>query len=280
MSGKTAARNARIAMFVLLAILTLGFLFPIYWAVTMSFKEKADILVTVPHYFPQRITLTNYLEIFRKSSYGVFAWNSVKLAVVTTALCVFVASMAGFALTRFTFRGRKAISNGIFVIRMIPALVYTVPLYLLYNTAGLLDNHFGLMLAYCTFSLPISIWLFLSFYEEVPREIYESGVIDGCSEYRLFRSIALPLVVPSISVVAILCFIGSWNEFGLALTLTFKDAFKTLPIAINTMIQRERDTPFGSLAAAGTLAMVPAIVLSLTTQKYIVKGFTAGAVKG
>ena len=163
---------------------------------------------------------------------------------------------------------------------MIPALVYTVPLYLLYNTTGLLDNHFGLMLAYCTFSLPISIWLFLSFYEEVPREIYESGVIDGCSEYRLFRSIALPLVVPSISVVAILCFIGSWNEFGLALTLTFKDAFKTLPIAINTMIQRERDTPFGSLAAAGTLAMVPAIILSLTTQKYIVKGFTAGAVKG
>ena len=280
MSEKTAARNARIAMFVLLAILTLGFLFPIYWAVTMSFKEKADILVTVPHYFPQRITMTNYVEIFRKSSYGIFAWNSVKLAVLTTALCVFVASMAGFALTRFTFKGRKAISNSIFVIRMIPALVYTVPLYLLYNTAGLLDNHFGLMLAYCTFSLPISIWLFLSFYEEVPREIYESGVIDGCSEYRLFRSIALPLVVPSISVVAILCFIGSWNEFGLALTLTFKDAFKTLPIAINTMIQRERDTPFGSLAAAGTLAMVPAIILSLTTQKYIVKGFTAGAVKG
>jgi multiple sugar transport system permease protein len=280
MSGKAAARNARIVMFILLTILTLGFLFPIYWAVTMSFKEKADILVTVPQYFPQRVTLTNYLDIFKKSSYGVFAWNSAKVAVITTALCVIVAAMAGFALTRFTFRGLKAVSNGIFVIRMIPALVYTVPLYLIYNRMGLLDNHAGLILAYCTFSLPISIWLFLSFYEEVPREIYESGVIDGCSEYRLFRSIALPLVVPSISVVAILCFIGSWNEFGLALTLTFKDAYKTLPIAINTMIQRERDTPFGSLAAAGTLAMVPAIILSLTTQKYIVKGFTAGAVKG
>ena len=280
MSGKAAARNARIVMFVLLTILTLGFLFPIYWAVSMSFKEKADILVTVPQYFPQRVTLTNYLDIFKKSSYGVFAWNSAKVAVITTALCVIVAAMAGYALTRFNFRGRKAVSNGIFVIRMIPALVYTVPLYLIYNRMGLLDNHAGLILAYCTFSLPISIWLFLSFYEEVPREIYESGVIDGCSEYRLFRSIALPLVVPSISVVAILCFIGSWNEFGLALTLTFKDAYKTLPIAINTMIQRERDTPFGSLAAAGTLAMVPAIILSLTTQKYIVKGFTAGAVKG
>jgi multiple sugar transport system permease protein len=277
MHRKTAARSV---MFILLTILTLGFLFPIYWAVSMSFKEKADILVTVPQYIPQRVTLTNYLDIFRRSSYGVFAFNSAKVAVITTVLCVFVAAMAGFALTRFSFKGRKAVSGGIFVIRMIPALVYTVPLYMIYNRIGLLDNHWGLILAYCTFSLPISIWLFLSFYEEVPREIYESGVIDGCSEYRLFRSIALPLVVPSISVVAILCFIGSWNEFGLALTLTFKDAFKTLPIAINTMIQRERDTPFGSLAAAGTLAMVPAIILSLTTQKYIVKGFTAGAVKG
>lgn len=280
MGSKAAAHNARIVMFVLLTILTMGFLFPIYWAVTMSFKEKADILVAAPQYFPQRVTLANYLDIFRKSSYGVFAWNSAKVAVITTALCVVAASMAGFALTRFTFKGRKLVSNGIFVIRMVPALVYTVPLYMIYNELGLLDNHIGLILAYCTFSLPISIWLFLSFYEEVPREIYESGVIDGCSEYRLFRSIALPLVVPSVSVVAILCFIGAWNEFGLALTLTFKDTFKTLPIAINTMIQRERDTPFGSLAAAGTLAMVPAIILSLTTQKYIVKGFTAGAVKG
>jgi multiple sugar transport system permease protein len=280
MRGKASERNASIAMFALLLILTLVFMFPIYWAVTMSFKEKADILVTVPHYFPKRVTLVNYLDIFEKSSYGMFAFNSAKISIITTALCVVAASMAGFALTRFSFKGRKFVSSGIFVIRMIPGLVYTVPLYMIYNKLGLLDNHFGLILAYCTFSLPMSIWLFLSFYEEVPREIYESGVIDGCSEYRLFLSIALPLVVPSISVVAILCFIGAWNEFGLALTLTFKDAYKTLPIAINTMIQRERDTPFGSLAAAGTLAMVPAIILSLTTQKYIVKGFTAGAVKG
>ena len=96
----------------------------------------------------------------------------------------------------------------------------------------------------------------------------------------MYWTIALPLVLPSISVVAILCFIGAWNEFGLALTLSFKDTSKTLPIAINSMIQRDRDTPFGSIAAAGTLSMVPAIILSLTMQKYIVKGFTAGAVKG
>lgn len=274
------SRSAHAAILLLLVLIALVFLFPIYWAVTMSFKEKADILVTVPHYFPRRFTLSNYDDILRKSSYGIFAWNSIKVAVTTTALCIAVAAMAGFALNRFVFRGRKIITNGIFVVRMIPGLVYTVPIYMIYNQLGLLDNHYGLILAYCTFSLPFSIWLFLAFYEEIPRDIYESAVIDGCSEYRLFSSIALPLVMPSISVVGILCFIGAWNEFGLALTLTFKDSYKTLPIAINTMIQRERDTPFGSLAAAGTLAMAPAIIISLTSQKYIVKGLAAGAVKG
>lgn len=246
----------------------------------MSFKYKSDILVTVPHYIPKRATLANYAEIFERSNFPAFAGNSIKIALITTFMCVIVAAMCGFALTRFDFAGRKAMSGIIYIIRMIPALVYTVPLYLIYSKLGLLDNHFGLILAYSTFSLPMSIWLFLNFYEEVPWAIYESASIDGCSEYRIFVSIALPLVLPSVSVVAILCFIGAWNEFGLALTLTFKEQFKTLPIAINSMIQKERDTPFGSIAAAGTMSMVPAIILSLTMQKYIVKGFTAGAVKG
>ncbi len=267
-------------IFIGLCLCAFFFIFPIYWAVTMSFKFNEDILTTVPVYVPSRVTVGHYIEIFRNSSFPRFLLNSTKVASLTTLLCVLVASMAGFGLTRFSFKGSKAVSLGIYVIRMIPGLLYTIPLYIIYLNLGLLDNHMGLIAAYCTFSLPMSIWLFLGFYEEIPREIYESASIDGCSNYRMYWEIALPLVLPSISVVAILCFIGAWNEFGLALTLTFKDAFKTLPIAINGMIQRDRDTPFGSIAAAGTLSMVPAIILSLTMQKYIVKGFTAGAVKG
>jgi multiple sugar transport system permease protein len=272
--------RSQTGLFVALCLCTILFIFPVYWVISMSFKFKEDILVTVPQYIPKRVTLNNYIELFQKSSFPTFAFNSIKVALLTTVICVVVAAMAGFALTRFTFSGRKGISAVIYIIRMVPGLVYTVPLYIIYNKLGMLDNHMGLILAYCTFSLPTSIWLFLNFYEEIPLEIYDSASIDGCSEYRMFIAIALPLVLPSVSVVAILCFIGAWNEFGLALTLTFKDKFKTLPMAINTMIQRERDTPFGSIAAVGTVAMMPAIVLSLTMQKYIVKGFTAGAIKG
>ena len=280
MNYRASIQRKKAGVFLLLFILTLIFIFPIYWIVTMSLKYKQDILVTVPQYIPKRLTFVNYSDVLRNSRYMTFLQNSVLVSVVTTVICVIIAAMAGFALTRFTFKGRNVVSKGIFIIRMVPGLVYTVPLYMLYQKYGLIDTHWGLILAYCTFSMPMSVWLFLSFYEEVPHEIYESGLVDGCNEYRLFISIALPLVVPSISVVAILCFIGAWNEFGLALTLTFKDVYKTLPIAINSMIQREKDTPFGAMAAVGTLAMIPAIILSLTTQKYIVKGFTAGAVKG
>lgn len=273
-------RLVQVGIFIGLCVFSFFFVFPIYWAVTMSFKYNEDILTTVPQYIPTRVTTAHYIEIFRKSNFPTFLFNSAKIATFTTFLCVLVASMAGFGLTRFRFKGSKTVSFGIYVIRMIPGLLYTIPLYIIYLNLGLLDNSIGLIAAYCTFSLPMSIWLFLNFYDEIPREIYESASIDGCSSYRMYWNIALPLVLPSISVVAILCFIGAWNEFGLALTLTFRDEAKTLPIAINTMIQRDRDTPFGSIAAAGTLSMVPAIILSLTMQKYIVKGFTAGAVKG
>lgn len=267
-------------IFISLCVCSFFFIFPIYWCVTMSIKCKEDVLTTIPQYVPVRVTLENYLEIFKNSRFPTYLLNSIEIAALTTLLCVLVASMAGFGLTKFSFRGNKAVSFGIYVIRMIPGLLYTIPLYIIYLNMGLLDNQLGLVIAYCTFSLPMSVWLFLGFYEEIPREIYESASIDGCSSYRMYWEIALPLVLPSISVVAILCFIGAWNEFGLALTLSFKDESKTLPIAINSMIQRDRDTPFGSIAAAGTLSMVPAIILSLTMQKYIVKGFTAGAVKG
>ena len=282
MRGRRLKRKnlVQAGIFAGLCICSFFFIFPIYWCVTMSVKYKEDILTTVPQYVPTRVTMQDYLEIFKNSQFPTYLFNSAVIAVLTTLLCVVVASMAGFGLTRFSFRGNKAVSLGIYIIRMIPGLLYTIPLYIIYLNIGLLDNRLGLVVAYCTFSLPMSVWLFLGFYEEVPREIYESASIDGCSSYRMYWTIALPLVLPSISVVAILCFIGAWNEFGLALTLSFKDTSKTLPIAINSMIQRDRDTPFGSIAAAGTLSMVPAIILSLTMQKYIVKGFTAGAVKG
>lgn len=163
---------------------------------------------------------------------------------------------------------------------MIPGLVYTIPFYIIYQNLGMLNSLTGLVISYITFSLPLAIWLFMGFYDQIPTEVFESAIIDGCNDYGVFRHIAIKLVLPGIVVASILIFLGAWNEFGLALVLLFTDAKKTLPIGINGLIVYQEDTPFGSLAAAGTIAMLPAIILSLTTQKFIVRGLTDGAVKG
>lgn len=266
----------------LLALLTLGllFFFPLYWTFMTSLKTPAQIFVEKPIFFTKEFYTGNYTEIFQKSHVAQFFINSILVAGCTTFISLVLATMAGFGFNRYNFKMKAALKNSVLIIRMIPALVYTIPYYIIYSKLHLLDTLVGLILAYISFALPLAIWLAINFFAEIPKEIYESAEMDGCSEYKLYLYIAVPLVKAGIVVIAILVFIGAWNEFGLALVLQASDAKKTLPIGIASMIQSNKDTPSGSLAAAGMIAMIPAVILSLTTQKYIVKGTMSGAVKG
>ena len=266
----------------LLALLALGllFFFPLYWTFMTSFKTPAQIFVEKPIFFTKEFYTGNYTEIFQKSHVAQFFINSIIVAGCTTFISLVLATMAGFGFNRYNFKMKAVLQNSVLIVRMIPALVYTIPYYIIYSKLHLLDTLLGLILAYISFALPLAIWLAINFFAEIPKEIYESAEMDGCSEYKLYWYIAVPLVKAGMVVIAILVFIGAWNEFGLALVLQASDAKKTLPIGIASMIQSNKDTPSGSLAAAGMIAMIPAVILSLTTQKYIVKGTMAGAVKG
>ncbi|HHV09644.1 MAG TPA: carbohydrate ABC transporter permease [Clostridiales bacterium] len=270
------------AFLILLGMTLIGvfFFFPLYWTFITSFKTSSQIFVEKPLFIIDTLYLSNYIEIFQKTNVATFFLNSVVVSGATTVISLVIATMAGFGFCRYSFIGKNALQNSVLIVRMIPALVYTIPYYIIYNKLHLLDTIIGLILAYIAFALPLAIWLAINFFSEIPKELYESAEIDGCSEYRIYSSIALPLVKAGLVVIAILVFIGAWNEFGLALVLQASDAKKTLPIGIASMIQTHKDTPSGSLAAAGMLAMIPAVILSLTTQKYIVKGTMAGAVKG
>ena len=256
------------------------FFFPVYWTIITSFKTKAQVFVERPILWIDTLYLDNYIEIFRKSYVATFFSNSMLVAVSTTVISLALATMAGFGLSRYHFKGNKIIKNSVIAVRMIPALVYTIPYYIIYSKIHLLDTMTGLIMAYISFALPLAIWLSISFFYEIPDELYEAAEIDGCTEYGMYTKIALPLVKAGLVVIAILVFIGAWNEFGLALVLQSSDAKKTLPIGIASMVQTHKDTPSGSLAASGVIAMIPAVILSMTTQKYIVKGTMAGAVKG
>ena len=266
----------------MLALLALGllFFFPLYWTFMTSFKTTAQIFVEKPIFFTKEFYTGNYAEIFQKSHVAQFFINSIIVAGCTTFISLVLATMAGFGFNRYNFEMKAILQNSALIVRMIPALVYTIPYYIIYSKLHLLDTLLGLILAYISFALPLAIWLAINFFAEIPKEVYESAEMDGCSEYKLYWYIAVPLVKAGMVVIAILVFIGAWNEFGLALVLQASDAKKTLPIGIASMIQSNKDTPSGSLAAAGMIAMIPAVILSLTTQKYIVKGTMAGAVKG
>ena len=266
----------------LLIFIVLGvfFAFPLYWTILTSFKTSAQVFVEKPIFFMDTLYLDNYIEIFTKSDVGTFFMNSLIVAGCTTLFSLIISTMAGFGLSRYVFRGSRLLRNSILVIRMIPALIYTIPYYIIYSRLHLLDTISGLIMEYISFALPMGIWLAISFFTDIPQEIYESAEIDGCGEWRMYLSIALPLVKAGIAVIAILLFVQAWNEFGLALVLQSSDAKKTLPIGIASMVQTHKDTPSGSLAAAGVIAMIPAMILALTTQKYIVKGTMAGAIKG
>ena len=249
-------------LLIILLLLGVLFFFPVYWTIITSFKTKAQVFVERPVLWIDTLYLDNYIEIFRKSYVATFFSNSM------------------LGLSRYHFKGNKMIKNSVIAVRMIPALVYTIPYYIIYSKIHLLDTMTGLIMAYISFALPLAIWLSISFFYEIPDELYEAAEIDGCTEYGMYMKIALPLVKAGLVVIAILVFIGAWNEFGLALVLQSSDAKKTLPIGIASMVQTHKDTPSGSLAAAGVIAMIPAVILSMTTQKYIVKGTMAGAVKG
>ena len=276
-------KKKAIQTLVLLAVLILlgiFFAFPLYWTILTSFKTSAQVFVEKPIFFMDTLYLDNYIEIFTKSNVFTFFMNSILVAGCATLISLILATMAGFGLCRYMFKGNRILKSSIMIVRMIPALIYTIPYFIIYSKLDLLDTLGGLIMAYISFALPMAIWLAISFFSDIPQEIYESAEIDGCGEWRMYVSIALPLVKAGIAVIAILVFVQTWNEFGLASVLQASDMKKTLPIGITSMVQTHRDTPSGSLAAAGVIAMVPAMFLALATQKYIVKGTMAGAVKG
>ncbi len=151
---------------------------------------------------------------------------------------------------------------------------------MIFQNIGLINTTFSLIISYTAINLPFAIWLIMGFFDEVPGSIFESGLIDGCGELRLFWKLGVPFAVPGMIATGILCFIYSWNEFPIALVLTYTEDVQTLPIAVSGFLDTQVATPMGALAAAGVIAMLPTLILSLTTQRYIVSGLASGAVKG
>ncbi|GAK57167.1 putative transmembrane component of ABC transporter [Candidatus Vecturithrix granuli] len=241
-----------------------------------SIKTELDALSFPPKWIFQP-TLKNYIEIVDTSPLVAYGVNSLIVASLNTAACLIIGSLAAYGLARFRFRGSDDLAFWFLSVRMMPPVAGIIPIYIIMKNLRLLDTVWCLIIAYLTFNLPFVIWMLKGFFEEIPREVEESALIDGCSEFGVYSKIALPLIAPGLAATAILAFIFSWNEFLFALILTGTRAV-TLPVGIIGFM-KETGINWGYMTAGGVLALIPVILFVMFVQKHLVKGLTLGAIK-
>ena len=250
-------------------------LLPIYWLVNMSFKTTNEILGTFT-LLPQDFTLENYRTIFTDSSWYNGYFNSLAYVVLNTAFSVAIALPAAYAFSRYRFLGDKHLFFWLLTNRMAPPAVFALPFFQLYSALELFDTHLAVALAHCLFNVPLAVWILEGFMSGVPKELDETAFIDGHPFHKFFIKIFLPVVASGIGVAAFFCFMFSWVELLLAKTLTSVDA---KPIAA-TMTRTASTSGYelGLLAAAGTLTIIPGVLVIWFVRNYIARGFALGRV--
>jgi multiple sugar transport system permease protein len=261
---------------VLLTLICLFCVFPFYWMVTTSLKTQAVALQSPPAWLFTP-TLANYTEVLFVDRVGVSLLNSIIVAVATTVLAVVLGCPAAYALARFEFRAKKELWFWFITNRFVSPVVLAFPVFLIAREMELRDTHIALILMYLTFTLPIVIWICTDQFRSIPYDLDEAAMLEGAGQWRIFRSICLPLAMPGVAVSAILSFIFSWNELLFAYILAPKDA-KTAPAMAVTFMEGY-DVPYGKIMATSTLIVIPVLIFALLASRHLVRGLTMGAVK-
>lgn len=264
-----------IGFYALVGAFMLPTVFVFYWMITLSLKPQIEAAAYPPSFFRFTVTLAGYVEVFAKHPFFLYIWNSLVVATGTTLLGLVVGLPAAYSIAHWKQRG---LALTILVARIIPGISYLIPWYILFRNLRMVDTYQALILTHLVVGLPITIWVMIGFFEDVPPDLREAALIDGCTEYSAFWRVAVPLVKPGVVATAILAFIFSWNNFLFSVILAGRNT-RTLPIAVFNMIGYE-EISWAPLAAAATIITLPVILLTLVIQRHIVTGLTFGAVKG
>jgi N,N'-diacetylchitobiose transport system permease protein len=253
--------------------------FPIYWMVATGFKRGVDILSFEPRWLPVPGTLENYRSAIGKPHFLQDAANSAVVVVVTVVVSLALAFLAALAAARFRFRGRAALIVMLIVVQMVPLEALIIPIYLTLDRVGQTDRLAGIVVTYLTFVLPFCIWTLRGFIVNIPSELEEAAMVDGCTRAGAFRRILFPLVAPGLVATAVFSFIQVWNDYLIAYVLLRSPERQTLGIWLASFTTNH-GTEWGAVMAGSTLFAIPAVVFFLLVQRRVVSGLTAGAVKG
>jgi multiple sugar transport system permease protein len=252
---------------------------PLYWLIASSFKTASNLGDSPPQYFPHPISTQNYHDAFVTYDFGIYFRNSLIISIVATALVLTAGTMAGYALGRLPLRGKFSLMVTLLIISVFPAIAVVAPLYLLLRDLGWLNSYQGLILVYTAFNLPFAIWILRNYMLGIPKEMEETGRIDGAGPFRTLWTIILPMALPGLFTAGIFCFTACWTEFLFALTFNSSNNYRTIPVGI-AEFGTVYTVPYGTIFAASVVAVVPIGILVFIFRKFVISGLTSGAVKG
>ena len=272
---KKQRRVGNVLLGVLAWVVGIGFFFPIFWMVLTAFKQEADAYTSPPTLFFTP-TLAQFEEVF-SSGIGPYLLNSVFATLMSTVLVILLATPAAYAVSLRPVKKTQDVLFFFISTKMLPVVAAIVPIYVVVNYIGMLDNVWTLVVLYTAMNLPIAVWMMRSFFQEVPKELLEAASMDGASLFRSLREVVLPVVSPGMAATALICVIFSWNEFFFAVNLTASQA-ATVPVFLVGFITSE-GLYFAKLCAAATMAALPVVIAGWVAQNKLVQGLSFGAVK-
>ena len=252
-------------------------LLPIIWLFMLSIKSKGETFTKPPKLIFDP-TINNYINLWDNDLFKDTFFNSIFITLISIVLSITIALFAAYALKRYQIRFKTAFMQWLLLAYMLPEFLFVLPMFTIYQTIGLYDTYLGMAIIYQVHVLPFSIWMLRSFLDEIPKEIDDAAIIDGCSPLQAIYKIYLPLIIPGIVATAILNGIWVWNELAIALGLTFFDA---QPITVGVASFRGyASIDWGGMTGSAIVSMIPMILFAAFAQKHIVKGLTLGSVKG
>jgi len=252
--------------------------FPLIWLFYSAFKPMQEIYENV-FALPKHVDITNFLHIWGSRNFPRYYMNSVLVTTTSTVGIVLLSSLAGFIFGRVRFKSRELLFMFLIAGMMIPVQVTLIPNFILLRTMDLFDTYLAMILPYIAFNVPVSVFIMRGFFQDLPVELEDAAAIDGCSLKRIFFSIMMPLSVPALSTILIFNFFTVWNELIFALTFTNRQEVRTIPVGIMDFVG-QFETDYGFIFAALASASIPLLVVYFFSQKKIIKGLTAGAIKG
>jgi multiple sugar transport system permease protein len=265
--------------YLLIGLALLFMLTPIVWLLSTSLKDRSEMFSFPLRLLPEEFVWENYIKIWQAVPFGTYLKNSIFISVYATLMTLAISTLAAYSFSRFRFKRKQGILSMILFSQMFPSVLLIIPMFIYIKKLELLGSFSGLMITYLTFLIPFSTWALTNFFDNIPVDVEEAAMIDGCTRIGALFRVILPVSLPGLIAVGTYCFLTSWNEFIFAMTFMGNQEEWTLPVGL-TALSSQYALDWGLLTAGGIIAIVPATIIMLFLQKYLLAGLMAGSLKG